>query len=59
MQRQLTWWSPNEPPAAAQPIWKDLDGPEQTRVIAALAKLIGKVMEPQGSNKCEEDDHER
>jgi hypothetical protein len=59
MQRQLTWWSTNDPPAAGQAIWEHLDQLDQMRAMAALAKLIGKVMEPQSNTRCEEDDHEQ
>jgi hypothetical protein len=59
MQRQLTWWSPDGPAATTQPIWEDLDRPEQTRVIAALARLISKAAEPQSSDGRKEDDHEQ
>jgi hypothetical protein len=59
MQQQLTLWPPDGPAAAAQPIWQDLHEPEQTRLIAALARMINKAAEPPSSNTPVEDDHER
>jgi len=58
MPRQSTLW-PIEKPATAQRIWEDLDEPERTRVIAALARLISQVASPKALDKAAEDNHER
>jgi len=60
MQRQFTLW-PLEGSAAAPPppIWEDLDEPEQTRLVVALARLICQAAEPHGAGTSVEDSHER
>jgi hypothetical protein len=57
MQRQFTLWPLQG--QAAPPIWEDLDEPEQTRMMVALARLIRKAVEPQSTDTGVEDDHER
>jgi hypothetical protein len=58
MQRQFTLW-PLEGSAAAPPIREDLDEPEQTRLIVALARLIRQAAEPHSAGTSVEDSHER
>jgi hypothetical protein len=59
VQRQLTWWASDQPPATTASIWEKMDKTEQLKVIAALAKLIGKTMQPESSNTRKEGDHEQ
>lgn len=59
MQRQFTLWPLTGPTAAPPPIWEDLDEPQQTRVMVALARLIRQAVEPQSTDRSVEDDHER
>jgi hypothetical protein len=56
MERQLALWPPTGPPTVAQRIWEGLDEPERTRVLVALARLIGKA---ESTNLRTEDGHER
>jgi len=57
MQRQFTLWPLQG--QAAPPIWEDLDEPEQTRLVVALARLICQAAEPHGAGTSVEDSHER
>lgn len=59
MERQLALWPPTGPAAVAQRIWQGLDEPERTRVLVALARLIGKAVQMESMNPGTEDDHER
>jgi len=58
MQRQLTLW-PTKGRSATQPIWWHLDEPQRTKLIAALAGLIGKAVRMQDGPANAEDDHDR
>ena len=58
MERQLTLW-PSKGRSATQRIWRRLDEPQRTRLVAALASLIGKAVRPEGAQTSAEDDHER
>jgi hypothetical protein len=58
MQRQLTLW-PSKGRSATQRIWRHLDEPQRTRLIAALAGLIAKAVRPKDDPAEAEDDHER
>jgi len=57
MPQQLTWWSTHQPPAATGPTWEELDPAEQSRLIAALTKLI--VQSVENPQQCKEDNHEQ
>ena len=59
MQRQFTLWPLEGSAAAPPPIWKDLDEPEQTRLVVALARLIRQAAEPHSAGTSVEDSHER
>ena len=58
MQRQLTLW-PAKERSAMQQLWRHLDEPQRTRLVAALAGLISKAVRPQGAQASAEDNHER
>ena len=58
MQRQFTLW-PSKRPTTGSPIWENLDEPRRARLIAALAKLIGKAANPRSTDTSLEDHHER
>ncbi len=57
MELQQTLWPANEP--AAPGLWEDLDGPARRRVLAALARLIAKAVQPDRADSHREDTHER
>ncbi len=59
MERQLALWRREGPPTVAQRIWEGLDEPERTRVLVALARLIGKAVQMESTNLRTEDGHER
>lgn len=59
MGRQLALWPREGPATGAQRIWEGLDERERTRVLVALARLIGEAVRMESTDPRAEDDHER
>jgi len=60
MERQLTLWPRTGPAGAAPRTWMGLDEPQRTRVLDALARLIGKAVQKDRAHpRTEENGHER
>ena len=59
VERQRTLWPSERPPSATQWLWEGLDEPARSRVLAALARLIAKVVQGERMRPNTEDTHER
>jgi hypothetical protein len=59
VERQGTLWPAERPTSAARRFWEGLDEPGRSRVLAALARLIGKAVAREGTTPNTEDGHER
>ncbi|MHC4433227.1 MAG: hypothetical protein ACYTBS_15400 [Planctomycetota bacterium] len=59
MQRQLDLWLSLQKPPQWQDIWEGLDHQQRTTLIAALARLISKVVYPGDLNENQEKTDER
>jgi len=59
VQKQLEFWpAPQRPPQRTE-IWEGLDQQQRGALIAALARVISKVVHPENLSETQEDKHER
>ena len=58
MQEQLKLWPPLEDISRGPGVWETLTAEERARVMARLARVLGKTIHPEADNPIQENKHE-